>query len=70
MTYAPVPTSTAGRCSGKRIWPDISTAKRIAKRTPGDRMTAYHCNACHGWHVGTHVGTPRRKVERRRPEPA
>lgn len=62
-----VTLSTEGACRGKRVWPNKSIASQMCRRTVDrtqERMEAYHCNRCHGWHIGSSVGT---KAYGRRP---
>lgn len=59
------PRSQQGQCRGKRIWSSKSLAEKMARRTADnggrehDHLAAYHCTSCHGWHVGSSVGTVR-----------
>ena len=51
-------------CSGKRLYPDLPTAREMARRTNNDRdarVAPYHCTRCHGWHVGEADTKDRRK---------
>jgi len=51
-------------CLGKRLYLDKPTADKMAKRTNNDRdahVAPYHCNRCHGWHVGTTDRMPKRR---------
>ena len=42
-------------CARKDLFTTKAKAERVAKnirRQSDDVVVAYHCKACHGWHVG------------------
>lgn len=50
-------------CAGKRLYGDLPTARKMARRTNNDRdahCAAYHCCKCHGWHVGNTDRIPKK----------
>lgn len=50
-------------CQGKRLYGDLPTARKMARRTNSDRDAStapYHCCTCHGWHVGAARKTGKR----------
>lgn len=59
------PTSTKGRaCAGKRRHPTQHGARQAIARwvrhgAHPDRLEAYHCAHCDGWHIG-HTARGRR----------
>lgn len=56
-------------CLGKRQYPDVRTARAVAKsmrRRTGERINTYRCHACGYYHLGAspeHVRDARRDAE-------
>ena len=49
-------------CDGKTKFSSMRIAQRAAHRKAKrhhTKMTAYHCEECHGFHVGSSTGKPR-----------
>lgn len=60
-------------CNGKRRYASFEDANRVAKRqhrhdaSDGQAISAYHCRACHGFHVGSKNALARQQqIARRR----
>ncbi len=51
-------------CEGKHRFDDPRLARRVASRsahTNGDRMSAYRCRLCGGWHIGSNLTKRKRR---------
>ena len=48
-------------CSGKNGFQTPNHAREsMPRRTMHGRVTVYHCQVCHLWHVGSHLSSKRR----------
>lgn len=51
--YGFVPGGETCAATGKKTWTSRADAKKIARRAnPGERMNAFRCDHCSGWHLG------------------
>lgn len=54
-------------CGGKHKFTDYDTANRTIKNSRLQKLThVYHCQHCHGWHVGNLTGTRERRLVKQR----
>ncbi|NMF98420.1 hypothetical protein GPA27_13595 [Aromatoleum toluolicum] len=64
MTLRGDATDSTATCYGKHRFPSLAQARKVAKRSASthcERINAYHCPHCAGWHIGSHLPRPRRK---------
>lgn len=51
-------TDETATCDGKHRFPSLSMARKVAHRSSklhAERINAYHCPHCAGWHIGSHL---------------
>jgi len=54
-------------CGGKHKFTDYYTASRTIKNSRLQKLAhVYHCQHCHGWHVGNLTGTRERRLVKER----